>query len=100
MIESIFTNHNSEDFEIIVVDNNSQDKTIQIAKKFEKKITIYETGENLGFAKGINYGAQRAGGHYLLFINPDAVWHGGSFNDLTSVFGRNEKIGKFRIGKD
>jgi len=93
LIESITDANKSEEFEIIVVDNDSDDKTVLEAKKFGDKIKIFETGANLGFAKGINYGAQRSTGQYLLFINPDAVWSTGEIGNLISVFEENEKIG-------
>jgi len=85
-----------EDFgnnqEIIIVDNDSKDQTVKLAKKFGH-LKVYETGRNLGFAKGINYGAEKAKGDYLLFINPDAVFKKGNLNDLVSVFEENEKVG-------
>lgn len=35
-------------------------------------LTIIQTDENLGFAKGCNLGAAKAGGKMIFFINPDA----------------------------
>ncbi len=96
LIESIFEANKSDEFEIIVVDNDSKDKTVEEVsniKHLKSKIKVYETGANLGFAKGINYGALRAAGQYLLFINPDALWREGVIGDFISVFVRNEKIG-------
>jgi GT2 family glycosyltransferase len=78
--------------EVIVVDNNSKDETVKLAKKF-KDFKVIETGKNLGFAKGINFGAKKSTGKYLLFINPDAVFKNGEMSDLISHFKENEKIG-------
>lgn len=93
LINSIFEFNREEEFEIIVVDNKSSDKTVAAAKKFRDKIKVFETGANLGFAKGINYGAKKASGEYLLFLNPDAMWNSGSLSDFYKVFFRSERIG-------
>lgn len=77
--------------EILVVDNDSKDDTVRFVRKFND-IQILETGKNLGFAKGINYGAGKAKGKYLLFINPDAVIKSGELNDMVSHFRENGKI--------
>ena len=81
-----------KDSEIIVVDNASSDNTVASAKKFDW-VRVVETGQNLGFAKGINFGAKKATGEYLLFINPDTEFKSGSLSDLKSIFENNEKIG-------
>lgn len=93
LVESIYDKNPKGSFEIFVVDNDSSDKTISIAKKLGKRITLFETGANLGFAKGINYGAERSKSEFLLFVNPDAVWRDGTISNLISVFDRNERIG-------
>jgi GT2 family glycosyltransferase len=82
----------SKDSEILIVDNDSKDDTVKLAKRFSHA-KVYETGKNLGFAKGINYGAKRAKGEYLLFINPDAVFKSGHFSDLVKVLEEHEKAG-------
>jgi GT2 family glycosyltransferase len=79
--------------EIILVDNSSTDDTVEKAKIFDSKIKIVESGENLGFAKGINFGAKQAKGKYLLFINPDTVFRNGKLTDMISVFEENKKAG-------
>lgn len=57
--------------EIIIVDNNSQDKTIEVVKKFGLAVTLIENKENFGFAKAINIGAKQTSGKYLVILNPD-----------------------------
>lgn len=75
----------AKDSEVLVVDNDSSDETVKLAKKFDF-VKVLETGENLGFAKGINYSVKKASGDFLLFLNPDAVFKSGKIEDLISVF--------------
>lgn len=61
-------------FEIIVVDNSSQDNSIELLREnFSERITLIESKENLGFARANNLAASRACGEYLLLLNPDTV---------------------------
>lgn len=57
--------------EVIVLDNNSTDKTVDILEKFENKIKLIKSKENLGFSKGNNRASKEATGDYLFFLNPD-----------------------------
>ena len=57
-------------FEVIVVDNNSQDGSQELLRKF-KKITFIESTVNTGFTGGNNLGAHSANGKYLLLLNND-----------------------------
>lgn len=97
LISSIFQHNKGQSFEIIVVDNNSKDETIKKVRSSEfarrEELRIIETGENLGFAKGINVGAAKAEGEFLLFVNPDTFWIDGTIKELVNVFDRSDKIG-------
>ncbi|MBP9719239.1 MAG: glycosyltransferase family 2 protein [Candidatus Levybacteria bacterium] len=60
-------------FEIIVVDNNSSDTSVESIKSssISSFVTVVVSKENLGFSKGINLGATYATGEQLLFLNSD-----------------------------
>lgn len=61
-------------FEIILLDNNSEKKEIRWLKKhYGKKIKIVLSKENLGYAGGNNLSAENAKGKYLVFLNNDTV---------------------------
>lgn len=68
--------------EIIVVDNGSSDGSVQAFREEFATITVVDTGENLGFARGVNVGADHATGEYLLLLNPDMVALPGSVKAL------------------
>jgi len=58
-------------FEIIVIDNNSNDKSADLSFKNCK---IFKLNENLGFAKANNFAVSKAQGNILYFINPDTIF--------------------------
>ena len=61
-------------FEVILVDNNSTDDSVELAGKYKEKIRnlkILPTGKNLGFAGGNNFGAKHSEGEFLVFLNND-----------------------------
>jgi GT2 family glycosyltransferase len=62
------------DFEIVVVDNNSSDHSINnLEGMFLDRIKIIKSPENLGFSKANNIGVKSAKGSVFFFLNPDTV---------------------------
>lgn len=74
-------------WEIIVVDNISEDGTREmLKKKFPMVKTILNT-ENVGFGRGNNQGIKAAKGEYILLLNSDTVVLNNAIGKLVS-FGR------------
>ena len=61
------------DAELVVVDNGSHDDTVGLVRAATPYARVIETGENIGFGRACNTGAEAARGSHVLFINPDAV---------------------------
>lgn len=61
-------------FEIILIDNASQDESLAIAKKYQGQLNlqIIEQQQNTGFATANNLGAKMAQGEWLVLLNADA----------------------------
>jgi glycosyltransferase involved in cell wall biosynthesis len=57
-------------YEIIVVDSNSKDRTVEIARKYADKVIITK---RKGIAVGRNVGAKYARGEILVFVDADTV---------------------------
>lgn len=57
--------------EVIVVDNNSSDGSVEFIQKEFPSVRLIKNRQNTGFAAGNNTGASIATGKYLLFINND-----------------------------
>jgi GT2 family glycosyltransferase len=58
-------------FEVIVVDNFSNDGQFPVFKQKYSKFTFIENTGNNGFSNGCNFGAAIATGNHFLFLNPD-----------------------------
>lgn len=72
-INSIYESCKTFDFEIIIVDNNSSDNSIQIIEdKFPEAILI-KSPANIGFAAGNNLGVNNSNAEFILLLNNDTV---------------------------
>ena len=82
-------------FEIIVVDNNSSDNSIETIETavISSHVTLIKNPHNDGFAKGINLGAKKAKGTYLLFLNSDTKMQDNGLVDMVSFFEKNPDVG-------
>ena len=61
------------DAQIIVVDNNSEDGSVEYLKERFPKVEIIANNFNAGFGRANNMALSRAKGRYVLFLNPDTV---------------------------
>ncbi len=74
-----------ENYEIVVVDNGSEDDSVQAIRSKYKDVIIIENGANLGFAEGNNVGIEYALLHeadYIFLLNNDTVVDPGVIRNL------------------
>jgi glycosyltransferase involved in cell wall biosynthesis len=70
-------NQTYKNLEILILDNNSQDKTIQRIKYIQNKdnrIKFYPLNKNLGAYSGLNYLLNKAKGQYIAINDHDDLW--------------------------
>lgn len=72
-LSSIYSFKSVYTFEVIVVDNNSTDGSIDNLEKEFPKVVLVKNKRNVGFGKANNVGARYARGEYLVFLNNDTV---------------------------
>ncbi|MBP8591223.1 glycosyltransferase family 2 protein [Candidatus Shapirobacteria bacterium] len=90
--------------EIIVVDNHSQDDSVEMLKNLKLKLEnskktenlklkIIVNNDNLGFAKANNIGIKKSRGEYLLFLNSDTIVPPKTISFMLDFMKKNPKIG-------
>ena len=74
--ESILSLHKQkyDNYEHIVVDGGSKDKTLEVIKKYENRIDYWCSEKDRGIYDAFNKGMQLANGEYLGFLNSDDVY--------------------------
>lgn len=83
-----------KNFEIIFVDNNSSDDSIEFLEKNYKdiRIRIIKNTENSGFAGGNNIGIKEARGEYLYLLNSDTWVEKDVIEKTIKLFDKSDKI--------
>jgi GT2 family glycosyltransferase len=61
------------DVEVIVVDNNSVDESVDMVKKQFPEVRLIVNDDNPGFSKANNQGIAVSRGKYVLLLNPDTL---------------------------
>ncbi len=72
-LESVFSQRKSVTQQVIVVDNDSKDNTLEVIRAGFPEVELIVPGKNLGFAAGVNLGARHADAEFVLLLNPDTV---------------------------
>jgi hypothetical protein len=72
-VQSIFETTKELRYEVIIVDNNSEDESEQIIKGLFPDVIWINSGYNAGFARANNIGIRMAIGKYIFVLNPDAI---------------------------
>lgn len=94
-LESLRAHTDPDAVEIIVVDNGSTDGSTAWLREREAagELRLLAPGENLGFARGCNLGAQASAGRYLLFLNNDTEVTPGWLAPLVDTLDRDPTVG-------
>jgi len=105
-------NQSYKEFEIIVIDNNSSDKTLNIIRSFKsEKIKIFNIKNYGNISISRNLGIEKSIGNWIAFIDSDDLWEkdkleilSNKFNDYDFIFhdmkiikNQNEEIDTFRF---
>jgi len=103
-IDSILDSDYSN-FKVIVVDNGSQDKSLELLERLygsNDKVIVLKNNKNLGYSEGMNvgldYGFNNLEADFCLVMNNDTFLDKQAINALVEVAQKDEKIG-FVTGK-
>ena len=90
-LDSIYEKTERLDFEVIVVDNDSPNKS-EILKS-DNRIKYIQSEKNLGFGKANNLGAEYAQGEYLFCLNPDTLLINNAIKILYDYISKKREVG-------
>jgi len=82
-------------FELIVIDDCSQDKSSEILKKFQEsdlRIIIHQNHQNLGVVKSLNIGLDLARGKFIARIDADDIWFPDKLRKQIQYLEKHENI--------
>jgi len=88
-------------FEVVVVDNGSTDRSVELVRDKFPQVHVLEMGRNLGYARGFNAGLEYAaanGASYFLIMNNDTVIDKTALSALMAIAQSKSKAG-FITGK-
>lgn len=92
-IDSIL-NQSFQNFEFIIVDDGSIDKTNDIIKSYnDDRIILIKNGDNLGITKSLNMGIKRAAGDYIARMDADEISDPARFERQVAFLDTNKDIG-------
>ena len=95
-IHSIIATLSNIPYEIVVVDNNSQDGSVETVRREHPEIPLIPTYKNLGYSAGNNVGGRyllERNCQYIAFVNPDVVLGSGTMAQMLQVLSENPKAG-------
>jgi GT2 family glycosyltransferase len=86
-LSSLFENTKGVDLQVVVVDNDSQDGTVDAIRFKFPAVNLILNNENLGFSRAVNQGLKTLDARYYLLLNPDAIILGDTMQTLIQIYG-------------
>tara|TARA_Y100001935_G_scaffold254992_1_gene265987 strand:- start:341 stop:1237 length:897 start_codon:yes stop_codon:yes gene_type:complete len=93
-IQSIYKHSNSGvNFEIIVIDNDSKDNSVDELNKTFPEINLIQNNYNAGYTVAANQGSKVCKGEYIFFLNPDTLFIEDSLGKLIGISDKQINLG-------
>lgn len=92
-IRSVYEHTKTTRFEIVVVDNDSQDGTAAALRARYPELRVIVNQENRGFSKGVNQALAVSAGRYFLMLNSDTRVGDRALDRMAACLDRDPAIG-------
>ncbi len=92
-IHSVLKAMEGIDGEVIIVDNDSRDGSVEFLQALYPQVHFIESKKNLGFSRANNIAIRQARGEYILALNPDTIINEELIKDCTGLLDSNPQIG-------
>lgn len=79
--------------QVIVVDNDSQDDSVDFNRQLYPQVRFIENKENMGFARANNVAISESDSEYVLLLNPDTIVSERLLRDCIDLLDGNPTIG-------
>jgi len=80
-------------YDVIVIDNNSTDGTVEMLKKEHPGVEVVANPDNIGYSRAINQGLRWAKSEYCLILNPDIIVLPGAIEIMLDHLARHQGVG-------
>lgn len=91
-MESMKRSYDAGVLRCIVVDNKSDDETVDILKNYKSWANIIENSDNVGFGRGCNLGLEQVDTEYVMFVNPDSTIEPDSVKLLLEFMNQRDNV--------
>ena len=93
VIDACLNKINFNNYEVIIVDNNSDDKTTELVSKNYPLVTLIKNKKNYGYGRANNIGLRATTTPYALILNPDAFIFEEDLEKIIVMMDKNPEIG-------
>lgn len=83
---------NYKNLEYIIMDGGSKDATLEVIKKYENKISFWESTKDKGQSDAINKGLKKATGDIVAWLNSDDMYTENALKRVASIFSKNPDV--------
>lgn len=92
-LRSVIDNTKRSSYEIILVDDNSPDDTVEQIRQALPQVRIVVNPENVRYAKTNNRGLEQANGRYGVLLNTDTLLEGDAISTLVEYMDGHREVG-------
>jgi len=96
-LKSIETAKKKINLEILVVDNNSVDNSVDMLQNEFPEVKLILNSENTGFSKANNQAIKQAKGKYILLLNPDTIVQEDTLHKCVDFLEQNTTTGSLGV---